>query len=461
MTQKFIPRPYQKLMMEHIFQNPRCALWAGMGMGKTSGVLTALETLNFLKPVYPALVVAPLRVARTTWPEEVEKWAHTQHLKVSPIIGDFDERMKALHTKADIYTTNYEQLEWLVKLYGKKWPFRSIISDESTKLKSFRIRQGGKRAKALYQASWLDKVELFIELTGTPSPNGLQDLHGQIHFLDQGQRLGRSYTAFSQRWFQKSWDGFGITPLPHAQKEIEDSLQDLCLSIEAKDWFDLKDPIESTVYIDLPPKAQKLYKDMESEMFMQLGEDDVEAFNAASRTMKCLQLANGAAYVGENAERWVEVHNEKIEALKSIQEEAAGMPLLVAYNFRSDLDRLLKAFPRGRVLDKSPKTIKDWNKGKIPILFAHPASAGHGLNLQDGSNIIVFFGHNWNLEEYMQIIERIGPTRQMQAGYDRPVFIYHIVARGTVEELVMARLESKRSVQDLLMEAMKRRKDDA
>lgn len=454
MSQEFIPRDYQKLMIEHIARHPRCALWAGMGMGKTSGVLTALERLNFFEPVFPALVVAPLRVAQSTWPDEVEKWAHLSNFRVSAIVGEYDERMKALHTKADIYTTNYEQLQWLVDLYGKKWPFKTIISDESTRLKSFRVRQGGKRAKALYQVSWLDVVKRFIELTGTPAPNGLQDLHGQIHFLDQGHRLGRSYTAFTQRWFRPAWSGFGHEPLAHAQEEIEERLDDICLSIRPEDWFDISEPIENTIYVDLPPKARKLYKDMEQEMFMELGDEEVEAFNAAARTMKCLQLANGAAYVGENAERWVTVHDEKIEALKSIEQEAAGMPLLVAYHFRSDLDRLRKAFPRGRVLDKDPKTIKEWNKGRIPMLFAHPASAGHGLNLQDGSNILVFFGHNWNLEEYLQIIERIGPVRQMQAGHNRPVFIYHIVAKGTIEEGVIERVHSKRSVQDILMERM-------
>ena len=442
-------------MIEHLTKLKRCALWAGMGLGKTSATLTALERLNLLEPVYPALVVAPLRVAKTTWPEEVEKWAHTEHLRVSAIVGDFDERMKALHTKADIYTINYEQLEWLVKLYGKKWPFRTIISDEATKLKNFRIRQGGKRAKALYQVSWLDIVNRFIELTGTPSPNGLQDLHGQIHFLDQGKRLGRTYTGFQQRWFQKAWDGYGLNPLPHAQGEIEERLEDICLSIRPEDWFDLKKPIPVPVYVDLPPKARKLYTEMEKEMFMELDGEDVEAFNAAARTMKCLQLANGAAYVGEEeTRRWVAVHDEKIEALKSIEAEAAGMPLLVAYNFRSDLARLRKAFPRSRVLDDNPKTLKDWNKGKIPMLLTHPASAGHGLNMQDGSNILVFFAHNWNLEEYEQICERIGPMRQMQSGHNRPVFHYHIIARNTVEETVMERLETKAKVQDLLMERM-------
>jgi len=211
--------------------------------------------------------------------------------------------------------------------------------------------------------------------------------------------------------------------------------------------------------VTLPPKARKHYKDMEKEMFTSLDSGhEVEAFNAAAKTQKCLQIANGAMYVGEGAVEWRELHKAKIEALDSIVEEAAGMPVLVAYNFRSDLSRLLKAFPQGRHLDKNPQTIRDWNEGKIPLLFAHPASAGHGLNLQDGGNILVFFAVNWNLEEHLQIIERIGPTRQMQAGHDRPVFIHRILAKGTVDELVLERLETKREVQDILLDAMKRRR---
>jgi len=245
----------------------------------------------------------------------------------------------------------------------------------------------------------------------------------------------------------------------HAQKEIQDKLRDVCLTIEAKDWFDLKKPIINDIMVTLPPKARKHYKDMEKEMFTSLDSGhEVEAFNAAAKTQKCLQIANGAMYVGEGAIEWRELHKAKIEALDSIVEEAAGMPVLVAYNFRSDLARLLKAFPQGRHLDKNPQTIRDWNEGKIPLMFAHPASAGHGLNLQDGGNILVFFAVNWNLEEHLQIIERIGPTRQMQAGHDRPVFIHRILAKGTVDELVLERLETKREVQDILMDAMKRRR---
>jgi SNF2 family DNA or RNA helicase len=298
-----------------------------------------------------------------------------------------------------------------------------------------------------------------IQLTGTPASNGLKDLWGQSWFVDAGVRLGRTFTAFSQRWFVTAPDAFGITPVKGAQAEIQDRLRDVCLTIEAKDWFDLRQPIINNIEVTLPVKARKHYKEMEKEMFTSLDTGhEVEAFNAAAKTQKCLQIANGAMYVGEGAIEWTELHKAKLEALDSVIEEAAGMPVLVAYHFKSDLARMMKAFPQGRHLDKNPQTIRDWNAGKIPVLFAHPASAGHGLNLQDGGNIIVFFGLNWNLEEHLQIIERIGPTRQLQAGYDRPVFIHRIIARGTVDELVLERLETKREVQDILMAAMKRRK---
>ena len=204
-------------------------------------------------------------------------------------------------------------------------------------------------------------------------------------------------------------------------------------------------------------KARKHYAEMEKAMFTQLDEHEVEAFGAAAKTIKCLQIANGAAYVGDGNDDWKVLHDEKIDALASIIEESAGMPVLVAYHFKSDLARLLKAFPAGRALDADPGTLKAWNAGRIPVLFAHPASAGHGLNLQDGGNILVYFSHWWNLEERQQILERVGPTRQMQAGYDRPVFVYNLIARDTVDELVIERVESKREVQDILIAAMKRK----
>lgn len=468
MSQVFTPRPYQGHIIDHQLDVNRCGVWAGMGMGKSVSTLIALDMLELVEPG-PALVVAPLRVAQSTWPDEARKWSNLRNVEVSAIVGTPEQRRAALRTPASIYTINYENLPWLLETVGNKWPFRKIVSDESTKLKGFRgsfqkhhktgkvfLRvDTGKRAKALAKVAH-QHASRFIELTGTPSPNGLQDLWAQAWFLDAGVRLGRTFDAFKQRWFRPTHDGYSIEPLPFAQEQIQDRLADICLSLDARDWFDIAEPIVNVVRVDLPPKARALYRDMEREMFMEIDGSAVEAFNAASKTIKCLQIANGAIYTDDSASKFSEVHDVKLQALESIIEEAAGMPVLVAYHFKHDLQRLLRAFPKGRALDSNPQTIRDWNAGKIPVLFAHPASAGHGLNLQDGGNILVFFGHWWNLEEFQQIIERIGPTRQAQAGHDRPMFIYHIVATGTVDELVMARRDSKREVQDLLLEYMKR-----
>jgi len=455
----FKPHDYQYKIIDHIIDKPRCCIYAGMGLGKTSSTLTALDQLSLIEDIFPALVIAPLRVAQSTWPEEVLKWNHTKHLKVSAVVGSSSERKAALKNPADIYTINYENLPWLIETLEGDWPFKIIVADESTKLKSFRLRQGSVRAKALAKVA--HKSPRFVELTGTPSPNGLQDLWGQLWFIDRGARLGKSFDAFKSRWFQSIQVGADrhavqLKPMPHAQGEIEETISDVCLSLNACDYFDIKEPISRTIYVQLPPKAIKLYKDMEKEMFMEIDGTDIEAFNAAAKTMKCLQLANGAIYL-DDEQNFSEVHDTKIQALDEIIEEASGMPVLVAYHFKSDLTRLMKAFPKGKQLDKDPKTIKAWNAGKIPVLFAHPASAGHGLNLQDGGNILAFFGHNWNLEEYQQIIERIGPTRQAQAGHDRPVFIYHIVAKGTIDEVVMERRETKKEVQDLLLDMLRKR----
>lgn len=456
---EFTPRRYQNLIMNHELDLPRCGVWAGMGTGKTVSTLTSLDILELIEPG-PTLILAPLRVAASTWPDEAQKWKHLRNIEVSAVVGNVAERRTALRKPANIFTTNYEQLPWLVEELGDKWPFSKVVADESTKLKSFRLRQGSVRARALGKVAHRH-VKRFIQLTGTPSPNGLIDLWGQAWFLDKGIRLGRSFDAFKSRWFQSVQVGADrhavrLDPFPFAQEQIEDRLRDLCLSIDARDWFDIAEPIVNVVRVELPAKARQMYRDMEREMFLQIGDSEVEAFNAASKTMKCLQLANGAIYT-DAAGNWSEVHDAKLQALESIIEEAAGMPVLVAYHFKSDLHRLLKAFPKGRHLDKDPQTIRDWNAGKIPVMFAHPASAGHGLNLQDGGNILAFFGHSWNLEEFQQIIERIGPTRQAQAGHNRPVFIHHIVAADTVDEIVMARRDSKREVQDLLLEAMKSR----
>jgi SNF2 family DNA or RNA helicase len=453
----FAPRPYQSRIAEFVLNTPRCAVWAGMGMGKTSALLTVIEALQLVERD-PVLVLAPLRVANSTWPNERAKWTHTWDMSMVPVTGSLKEKEAAVQRFAQVHTCNYENLPWLVEFWGDRWPYRTIVADESTKLKSFRLRQGGKRAHALAQVAHSSKVSRFIQLTGTPAPNGLIDLWGQIWFLDKGKRLGSTFTSFKDRWFAPNPNGFGVLPLPHAQAEIQALLSDLCITVEAKDWFDLRAPIVNNIHVDLPAKARGLYKNMEKEMFMQLSSGhEVEAFNAASRTIKCLQLASGAVYTGEGNSAWQTIHDQKILALEEVVEEAAGAPVLVAYHFKSDLDRLLKAFPQARALDKNPATEDKWREGKIPMLLAHPAGAGHGLNLQDGGNILAYFSHWWNLEERMQILERIGPTRQVQSGYDRPVHVHNIIARDTVDEDVIERNDGKRSVQEILLDAMKRR----
>lgn len=457
MTRKvFTPHGYQSHIIDHILEHDRCAVWAGMGLGKTSSTLTALDALLMSGEDAPTLVLAPLRVAKNTWPNEVKKWQHLSGLDIVPIVGSETERRMALKMDAPVYTCNYDNLVWLVEHFGDKWPFRTVISDEATRLKSFRLRQGGVRTRALGRVAHT-KIKRFVQLTGTPSPNGLQDLWGQMWFLDAGQRLGRTYSAFRDRWFAQAPDGYGITPHAFAQEQIQDKLRDICLTIEAKDWFDLKQPIVNNIYVDLPVKARIQYREMEKQMFTEIEGHGVEAFNAAARTQKCLQLANGAVYY-DDKQSWKEVHDAKLQALESVIEEANGTPILCSYEFKSDLARILKAFPKAVNLS-TDAGMDTFMRGKSPMGLAHPASLGHGVDgLQDVTNILAFFGHNWNLELYQQIIERIGPTRQIQSGYDRNMFIHHIIARDTVDEDVMARRESKREVQDILMESMKRRR---
>lgn len=479
----FTPRPYGALMIDHLIEHPRAALWSFMGSGKTVNVLTALDALDLAgHDVWPALAIGPLRVARKVWREETRKWEHTKHIDVQQIIGDASTREQAVATlfgcaPSRLYTINYENVAWLVERLGKHMPFRTIIPDESRRLKAFRLKQGGVMTQALAQIAWHPNVKRFIELTGTPSPLGLQDLWGQLWFLDQGKRLGMTYSGFESRWFGYKRVKDAINPnktkvqpiiQPHADAEIHGLVADLCLSINAKDWFDLKDPIQRTIKVDLPPDARRHYREMEREFFTQIEGHDIEAFHAGAKSMKLLQLANGAAYLDEavvndedpKARAWREIHRAKTEALESIVEEAEGMPVLVAYQFQSDIPRILKAFPEARVL-KTEKDEDDFKAGKIPVLLAHPKSGGHGIDgFQAVTNIIAFYGNSWDLELRQQIIGRIGPERQMQAGLDRPVFVYDIVAEDTIDEDVLDRHATKISVQDALLAATKRRKSN-
>jgi SNF2 family DNA or RNA helicase len=468
-------RPYQIMMIDWIIAHAKCALFAFMGAGKTVSVLTAIDRMKFAEMLdKPVLIIAPLRVARDVWPAEVKEWEHLKGLTVMPILGSPTMRQDAFRVKADVYTINFENLHWLISIWGEHWPYGMVVVDESTKLKSLRanIREnaqgtkwvqgdGGKRAKALLKATYEHKTERFVELSGTPAPNGLQDLWGQVFFLDHGKRLGRVFDAFQTRWFRYNFDGFGLEPLPHAQEQIQEAIKDICLSLKSEDWFDLAEPIVRTINVTLPTEARKQYNAMEKTMLAEIQNKPIEAFNAGARTQKLLQMAAGACYTGHvddpGPRAWVESHPAKLDALEEIVEEAAGEPILVAYHFKSDLERLQKRFPFARHLDQKSQTIKDWNSGCVKMLLTHPASAGHGLNLQMGGCRLVYFSSSWNFEEHAQILERIGPVRQAQSGFKRNVFVYKIVAQGTVDEDVEETLSTKRSVQEVLMDGLRRR----
>lgn len=463
MRKEYNAHTYQGLITEHQLGQGRTATFAGMGTGKTVSTLTTLDTLHLCGETHPTLILAPLRVCNSTWPMEAKKWDHLRNIDVVPVTGVEKERLKALKRDVSVYACNYQNIPWLVEHYGAHWPFKTVVADELTRLKSFRLRQGGVRAQALSKVAHT-KIKRFMGLTGTPAPNGVQDLWGQIWMIDAGRRLGKTYTAFKERYFCRSEDGFGIELRhPQAAEEIYNLIRDVCLTIDAKDYFDLKEPIVRTVGVELPPKARKMYQEMKKELVMQLEEHTITAANAAVKTQKLLQLANGAMYVDPTVEddsnpkskKWKEVHDAKIQALESIIYEANGSPVLVAYNFRSDKERILKAFKKAVVLDGETDTLERWNKGRIPILLAHPQAAGHGISLQDGGNIMVFFGHSWSLEDRLQVIERIGPMRQLQSGYDRPVWIYNIVAHNTVDQIVIDRIGTKKTVQDMLLENLK------
>lgn len=452
-------REYQTIGRQFFDRLLRAALWAKPGMGKTATVLHALADLMLVGEVERTLVTAPMRVARDVWTDEVAKWPEIEPVvgRIVPIVGTVAERRRALATPAAVHTINYENLPWLVDETHGAWPFDTVVADEASKLRSFRVKQGGKRAHALGSFAHT-KVRRFWELTGTPSANSLAALWGQAWFLDAGQRLGRTFEAFQQRWFTYEGDRgrSALVPLPFAAEQITEALRDICLTLRPEDWFDLREPVYTRVPVKLPAAAMQTYRKFAKEMYAELAKADVRAFNAAAKTMKCLQLANGAVYTDPYATVWEETHTAKLEALEEIVEETTDSAVLVAYQFKPDRARILKAFPKFVDLS-TPRGMAAFKAGDAPGAVAHPASVGHGVDgLQRVCNALVFFGHWWDAEEREQIIERVGPMRQMQAGLDRPLMLYDLVAEKTVDEVVMARHATKRDVQDLLMEAMRR-----
>lgn len=439
--------PYQEYSKNFILDHPYCALLLDMGLGKTLASLTAIdELLNTFEVIDNVLVIAPLSVAKKTWTDEIDKWDNLSHLTFSKILGKPQERIASLAKKADVYLINRENVEWLVEYFGHSWPFKTVIIDELSSFKSSKA----KRFKALRKVR--PKMDRVIGLTGTPSPNSLMDLWSQIYLLDQGKRLGKTITSYRNKYFvpdQKNGNiVYSYRLIPGAEEAIYRNIDDICVSMKAKDYLKLPPRTDNVVDVELSATDTKKYKELEREYVLELGTSDVVASNAATLSNKLLQLSNGCIY-DENGDPKV-IHQKKLDALEEIIEASQGQPVLVFYQYKHDLTRIQKRFKEAKVLDVSAGDIQKWNAGKIPILLAHPQSSGHGLNLQQGGHIIVWFGLTWSLEFYQQANARL--DRQ---GQKEPVIIHHLVTKGTIDEQVMRALKNKEVGQEALMAAVK------
>lgn len=445
---RYIAHDYQRYATERILQFPECGLFLKMGLGKTVSTLTAIDILMYdMFEVKKVLVVAPKRVAEDTWTTEAEKWDHLKHLRISRVLGTSKERLAALKQDADIYVINRENVAWLVDLFRKDWDFDMLVIDELSSFKS----PSSKRFKALKQVRPL--ISRVVGLTGTPTGNGLMDLWSEVYLLDRGKRLERSITQYRNRYFYPAkTNGFVVysyEPKPGAKEAIEAKISDICISMSAEDYLDLPGQMINDVEVRLSDREMKKYKEMEQEHILQLDEDTITAATAAAAYGKLLQMANGRVYDEDGNVK--PLHEKKLEALEEIVEVSSGEPILVFYNFRHDYDALMERF---RSLDpktlNSQQDIRDWNRGKIKMLLAHPASMGHGLNLQAGGHIIVWYGLNFSLELYLQANARL--DRQ---GQKETVIIHRLIAKGTVDEDVIRRLDVKDATQESLMDSLK------
>jgi SNF2 family DNA or RNA helicase len=433
---------YQERCIEFIHTTPKCALWLEMGLGKSTTTLTAVSDLLDGLTVSRVLVVAPLRVAKSVWVQEAKKWQHLRHLTFSVCVGSERQRIAALHSTADVYVINRENVKWLVDFYKRKWPFDCVVLDESSSFKN----ASSQRFKALKKVS--DLIERMVQLTGTPTSNGLLDVWAQIALLDNGSRLGRSMTVYKQRFFESDYMGYKFTPIKGAQQLIEGLISDVVVSMRAEDYLQLPERIDLQIPVELDSKTAKLYKELEQEFLLKIEDEEITAMTAATLAGKLLQVSNGAIYTNEHG-NFIELHNEKLDALEELV-ELNNEPLLVAYNFKSDLVRLKERFPFAVALDKDESTIDRWNNGEIQMLLAHPASASMGLNLQRGGSVIVWFGLNWSLELYQQFNARL--HRQ---GQEKPVRIIHLVASGCIDEKVLQAIDNKAKTQDDLLNALR------
>lgn len=442
---KYVPHEYQKYAEEFIIKHPVCALMLNMGLGKTVISLTAIWLLLFdYFEFSKVLVIAPLRVAQDTWSKECEKWEHLKALRIVKVLGTEKERRTALVTKADIYIINRENVEWLCENY--KFDFDMVVIDELSSFKS----PTAKRFKALKKVR--PQVKRIIGLTGTPAPNSLMDLWSQINLLDMGERLGRFITNYRNDYFipdkRNQQVIFSYKPREGAEGEIYKKISDICVSMKACDYLKMPERIDNIVEVQMLEKEKGLYEKLEKEMLLPFADGDIDAVNAAALSNKLLQMANGAVYDEFKAVK--NIHNKKLEALEDLIEAANGKPVLIFYAYKHDKDRIQERFKVTEI--QTSADITKWNNGKIAIAIAHPASTGHGLNLQSGGSTVIWFGLTWSLELYQQANARL-----WRQGQKETVIIHHIVSKETIDEQVMNALENKSMGQNALINAVKAR----
>lgn len=451
---KFVPHSYQRYAIERILQDDSLGLFLDMGLGKTVITLTAINDLKFNRwAVSRCLVVAPKKVAEATWSHEAEKWDHLRHLKIVPVLGSLKKRVQALHTPGDIWVINRENIPWLVEYFRNNWPFDMVVLDESS---SFKNPQS-KRFKAMKLV--MSRIARLVLLTGTPAPNGLEDLWAQIYLLDAGERLGRTISSYREAFFTQDYARPGqmyrtYTPQQDAESRIQAAISDICVSMKSEDYLELPDYIESTVPVALDAKAKRAYDKLEKEMLLEVDTQLVTAQSAAVLNGKLLQLCSGAVY--DSTGEVVDIHDCKLEAFLETIEQLNGEHALVFYWFKHEADRLTKALAKTDKVVRvyqGPEDEKAWNAGEVDILLAHPVSCGYGLNLQAGGHHAIWFGYpNWALEIYQQANKRL--HRQ---GQKHPVICHHLVVQGGMDEDVIAALHDKGDTQESLMQALKAR----
>lgn len=443
---KYSPHNYQTYATDFIVGHPEAAVFLDMGLGKSVISLTALLDLCLDRfEIAKVLVIAPLRVARDTWTAELQKWDHLKCFTYATVIGSVSEREAALRKKAHIYLINRENVSWLIEESGFPFDFDMIVIDELSSFKSYQA----KRFRSLLRVR--PTVKRIVGLTGTPAGNGLTDLWAEFRILDLGKRLGRFITHYRNRYFlpdkRNGMTVYSYKPLPGAEDAIYRQISDITVSMKAVDHLDMPECIFNDVTVSLSKEERQKYDTLRNNLILSLGEDEIDASNAASLSNKLSQMANGAVYDEDKTVHCI--HNRKLDALEDLIEAANGKPVLVAYWYRHDLERIRARFCVREI--RTPADISDWNAGKIPVAVIHPASAGHGLNLQAGGSTLIWFGLTWSLELYLQTNARL--WRQGQTA--KTVVIHRIVAEGTVDELMLKALDRKERSQNSLIDAVR------